>query len=436
MKKIILILTSLIFISLGYLFWKEPGLAKRLLGYNIPTSTELPVVDPNINNKDNGLGFLNVPEGFKVSISAKGLSNPRVILFDVKNRMLISETKEGRVSVLEDKDGNGDFETKRVLIDKLKSPHGLAFYTDDKKADYLYIAETNQVTRYPYDINTGKITIASAKNIATFPADGGHFTRTIAFGANTRKVDLAGKKLLEGFYSKDKLYVSVGSSCNVCVENTWKRAAILESDPEGTITAEFAGGLRNSVFFTFHPETGEMWATEMGRDNLGDNLPPDEINIIKPAGPENKLGARKFGWPFCYGNQVADKTFKPGKIDRMDIPTDCSQTESATIEIPAHSAPLGLAFITSDKWPSQWKNNLLVAYHGSWNRTEPTGYKIVRFKVDKNGKASETADFIIGWLSTDRKKVYGRPVDLKFGPDNSLYISDDQAGVIYRVSPI
>ncbi len=435
MKKVILGIVLLILAVAGYLFLTNFSLVKRLVGYNVPTSTGLPVTNPDVNNKSKGLEFLNVPEGFKISIAVKDLSDPRVIVFDAKGRMLVSETKEGRVSVLEDKDNNGDFETKRTLIDGLKSPHGLAFYTDDNKVNYLYIAETQQVARYGYDVNTGKITGPDGKNIATLPADGEHFTRTIAFGANTRKIDSAGKKLMEGFYSKDKLYISVGSSCNVCVENTWKRAAILESDPDGTVTAEFAGGLRNSVFFTFHPETGEMWATEMGRDNLGDNLPPDEINIIRPAGPEQKIGARRFGWPFCYGNQVVDKTFKPEKVDRTDIPKDCSQTEPATIEIPAHSAPLGLAFITSSKWPSQWKNNLLVAYHGSWNSSAPVGYKIVKFKVDKNGKVSEISDFITGWLSQDKKNVYGRPVDLKFGSDGALYVSDDAGGVIYRIIP-
>ena len=440
MKKVVFLVILAVF--LGYLFWTNLNFVKRLIGYNVPTSTGFPVTNPKIDNNDNGLGFLNVPEGFKVTVAAKGLNGPRVILFDTKGRMLVSETKEGRVSILEDPSfakasegavNNGEFKTKRVLIENLKSPHGMAFYTDENKATYLYIAETHQVARYAYDINAGKITSPGGKNIATFPAGGEHFTRTIAFGANTRKLDFVGEKLLSGLYSKDKLYISVGSSCDTCVENTWKQAAILESDPEGTVTAEFAGGLRNSVFFTFHPETGEMWATEMGRDNLGDNLPPDEINIIRPAGPEQKFGARRFGWPFCYGNQVADKTFKPEKIDRTDIPIDCSQTEPATIEIPAHSAPLGLAFITSSKWPSQWKNNLLVAYHGSWNSSVPVGYKIVRFKVDKNGKVSETADFITGWLGKDKKNVYGRPVDLKFGPDGALYISDDAAGVIYKL---
>ena len=418
MKKAILGFILFVLVVVIYSFWTDFKLAKRLVGYNVPV--------------DNGLRFLNIPEGFKITVVAKDLSGPRVILFDAKGRILVSETKEGRVSILEDKNKNGDFETKHILINNLKSPHGLAFFSSGNTT-YLYVAETNQVARYVYDVENGALIIAKGENIATFPADGSHFTRTIAFGANTRNLDLVGEKLLKGLYSKDKLYISVGSSCDVCVENTWKRAAILESDPEGTVTAEFAGGLRNSVFFAFHPETGEMWATEMGQDNLGDNLPPDEINIIRPAGLKQKFGARRFGWPFCYGNQVADKTFKPEKIERTDIPTDCGQTEPATIEIPAHSAPLGLAFVTSAKWPSQWKNNLLVAYHGSWNSTVPVGYKIVRFKVDKNGKVSETADFITGWLGKDKKNVYGRPVDLKFGPDGALYISDDAAGVIYKL---
>lgn len=437
MKKIVFGLVSLIIIGAGYLFWTNFSLIKKLVGYNVPSSTGLPVSNSDVNNENNGLGFLNIPEGFKVTIAAKNLSDPRVILFDIKDRMLISETKEGRVSILEGKDKNGDFETKRTLIDKLKSPHGLAIYTDDKKVTYLYIAETHQVARYPYDINTGKITSMVGQNIVTLPADGRHFTRTIVFGSNTRSVDLIGKKVFKGLYDKDKLYVSVGSSCDVCMEDSWKRAAILESDPEGTITAEFAGGLRNSVFFTFHPLTGEMWATEMGRDNLGDDLPPDEINIIKPAGLEHKFGARRFGWPFCYGNKVKDETFKPEKIERIDIPTDCSKTDAPVIEIPAHSAPLGLVFIPiSSGWPKEWEGDLLVAFHGSWNKSEPTGYKIVRFKVDKNGKVSEIADFITGWLSQNKKNVYGRPVDLKFGSDGALYISDDQVGVIYRVSSI
>ena len=230
--------------------------------------------------------------------------------------------------------------------------------------------------------------------------------------------------------------MSVGSSCDVCIEDTWKRAAILESDPAGNYTAEFAGGLRNSVFFTFHPKTKEIWATEMGRDNLGDDLPPDEINIIKVAGPEDKYGAKRYGWPFCYGDKVRDKKFNPEKVDRIDISSDCSTTTPPIIKIQAHSAPLGLAFVPANKgWPKEWEGDLLVALHGSWNRSEKVGYNVVRYDLDSGGNVLSQIpeDFISGWLVNG--KIYGRPVDLKFDSKGKLYISDDATGVIYKVNP-
>lgn len=441
MKKAVFGFILLVLVIAVYLFSTDFGLVKKLVGYNVPAITSPKISSPQ--SEGDGLGFLDVPDGFKISVAAKDLNNPRVILFDSKGRMLVSETKAGRVSILIDIDGDGNFENKEVLIEKLKSPHGLDFYEDaDTGIVYLYIAETHQVARYPYDVDTGKLTSAIGQNIATLPADGRHFTRTIMFGPNWRDQELLqGRLSPKGFYSNVKLYISVGSSCDVCEESTWKRAAILESDPSGSYTGEFAGGLRNSVFFTFHPETKEMWATEMGRDNLGDDLPPDEINIVKVAEPEDKIGARRFGWPFCYGNKVKDETFKPDKWERIDVTDDCSRTEPPVIEIPAHSAPLGLAFIpkspstSSGQGWGQFYGDLLVAYHGSWNRSEPTGYKVVRFKVNNSGKVSEIADFITGWLSQDGKKIYGRPVDLKFY-DGVLYISDDAANLIYRIEPI
>lgn len=429
-----------------YLFSTDFGFIKKLFDYNAPTITSPKISSPKLDSEDKVLGFLNVPDGFKVSIAVKGLNNPRVMLFDSKGRMLVSETKAGRVIILDPVKSQSDhgtsenFENKRILIEGLKSPHGMDFYPSTSSGqvtvgdtNYLYIAETHQVARYPYDVDTGKLIATIGQNIAALPADGRHFTRTILFGPNWRDRELLRDSFpLKEFYSKIKLYISVGSSCDVCEETTWKRAAILESDPEGTFTGEFAGGLRNAVFFAFHPETGEIWATEMGRDNLGDNLPPDEINIVKVAEPEDKIGARRFGWPFCYGNKVKDKTFDPKKLERTDISTNCRDTIAPIIEIPAHSAPLGLAFA-----PKSWgrfSGDLLVAYHGSWNRSEPTGYKVVRFKVDKNGKVSETADFITGWLNENKKEIYGRPVDLKFY-DGALYISDDTAGIIYKLEP-
>ncbi|OGN10588.1 MAG: hypothetical protein A3J46_05250 [Candidatus Yanofskybacteria bacterium RIFCSPHIGHO2_02_FULL_41_11] len=435
MKKIIIILLIIVVIFGAYLFSSDFGgefteSIKRFMGYNIPIFTKQPTTD-----SDNDLPFLNLPEGFKISVVAKGLENPRVVTFDPKSRMLISETKAGRVSVLE-----GDsFETKRTLIENLKSPHGLDFYKDPKTGiTYLYIAETHQVARYSYNINAGKLNSVTGENITKLPTDGGHFTRTIAFGHNFRTSQIVSGISDINTQIGTKLYIGVGSSCDICEESTWKRAAILESDPEGNYTAEFAGGLRNSVFFTFHPLTKEIWATEMGRDNLGDDFPPDEINIIKVAGTEHKFGARRYGWPFCYGNKVQDQKFKPDKWERIDVTNDCSQTEAPVIEIPAHSAPLGLVFIPPGRgWPQEWEGDLLVALHGSWNRSEPTGYKIVRYDLDRNGNvlSQKSVDFVTGWISENKKNIYGRPVDLKFGPDDALYISDDSAEMIYRMFP-
>ncbi|MDP3954259.1 MAG: PQQ-dependent sugar dehydrogenase, partial [bacterium] len=312
-----------------YLFFTDFQILKKIFGDSLPIATSTPPVGPS-----GEVDFLTHSQDLSISVFASGLTGPRVIAFDSRGRMLVSETKAGRVVLLEDIDKDGLAETKTVLREDLRSPHGLAFYTDPKtKKVYLYIAETHQVSRFEYDTSKGIITSATGKNIAGLPADGRHFARTIGFGPNYRPVPILGGASTIDTQVKDKLYISVGSSCDACVEmETWKRAAILESDSEGNYTAEFAGGLRSAEFFTFHPETKEIWASETGRDGLGANLPPDEINIIKVATSEHQYGARRYGWPFCYGNQVKDSTFQPDKVDRIDIPTDCGQSEPATIE--------------------------------------------------------------------------------------------------------
>jgi glucose/arabinose dehydrogenase len=292
-----------------------------------------------------------------------------------------------------DKDGRAD-EVIPVIAGLRNLPHGLAFYNG-----YLYVAEEDSVSRYLYlgdgDVGPREVIVNN------LPAAPGHSSRTIAFGGS------------------DKMYVSIGSSCNACEESDQRRAAIMEYSPDGTGEHIFAQGIRNAVGFVFHPVTGEIWATENGRDRLGDDIPPDEINIVREG--------QHYGWPFCFGKMVPDPTFN-------DSPR-CSATVESLHDLQAHSAPLGLRFIDSPLFPEEWQGDLLVAYHGSWNRSEPTGYKVVRMAVDGSKIVAEE-DFIHGWL-LDSGSSAGRPVDLIFGPeDGALYISDDKAGVVYRVTRV
>lgn len=297
----------------------------------------------------------------------------------------------------EDQDGIAD-EVRPVITGLSNLPHGLAFYNG-----YLYLAEENKVSRYLYqgNGNVGAREVVVGNLPPNLPGGDDHVSRTI------------------GFSSFDKMYLSAGSSCNVCEESNQGRAAITEYNPDGSGARVFADGLRNSVGFVFHPVTGEMWATENGRDYLGDDLPPDEINILRDG--------QHYGWPYCYGQRIPDPAFN--NSDR------CATTRNSAHDMQAHSAPLGLRFIDSPQFPEDWQGDLLVAYDGSWNRSVPTGYKVVRLVVDGSDIVGEE-DFIDGWLLSNGSSV-GRPVDLIFGPeDGALYISNDKAGVIYRVTKI
>ncbi|MFZ3063104.1 MAG: PQQ-dependent sugar dehydrogenase, partial [Actinomycetota bacterium] len=269
-----------------------------------------------------------------------------------------------------------------------------------------YIAETNRVTRYNYVyLLTYPVTFKISSPqvlVPDLPSNGGHFTRTLGFGPD------------------GKMYVSVGSSGNVVEEKDPRRAAILQFNDDGTGGRIYAKGLRNAVGFTWHPITKEMWATENGRDRLGDDLPPDEINIVGDGGD--------YGWPYAYGNRIPDPAFNDPKRVAKTLPPK--------IEIQAHSAPLGLRFYDADSFGPEYKDDLFVAFHGSWNRTVPTGYKVVRYhlKGKRKDEVEFQTDFITGWLTP--QGALGRPVDIIVGADKALYISDDKAGTIYRVSKI
>ncbi len=332
---------------------------------------------------------LNLPKGFNIEILADGIKDVRVVKIGPRGNLWVSQTRQGKISLLTLKDGK--VIKTEVIFEGLNNPHGIAF--DPQNRFEMYIAEEDKIS---------KVTVYSEayfEKIIDLPTGGRHTTRTIEFGPD------------------GKLYVSIGSSCDTCIEDDELRAAIYRVNKNGSDFELYAEGLRNAVFFDWHEIDATMWATEMGRDYLGDNLPPDEINVVQEGG--------HYGWPYCYGKNVVDKKF--GKADH------CQGYMSSKIDLQAHAAPLGLDFIPEEGWPEDYWYDLIVAYHGSWNRTVPTGYKLMRFKLDAEGSVVGKEDFISGWLKDD-KSAYGRPVDVLIQPGGVMYITDDKAGVVYKVS--
>ncbi|KKQ42380.1 MAG: L-sorbosone dehydrogenase [Parcubacteria group bacterium GW2011_GWE2_37_8] len=343
---------------------------------------------------------LKLPPNFSISIFAENLGGPRVMTYDYAGNIITSIPSQGKVVALPDKNSDGIADEVVTVVEGLNRPHGLITRCTEKCE--FYIAETDKVAVYDYDAE--KLKAFNKRKIIDLPGGGNHFTRTILFLPEP---------------NDHKLLTSIGSSCDTCEEKDWRRGRILISNADGSDLKEFVKGLRNSVFMAIHPVTGKIWATEMGRDFLGDDLPPDEINIIEEG--------QWYGWPWFYGKNIEDYEFSP-----YSRPLFVKEPQSSYIDIPAHSAPLGLAFFPEEGWPEEYWHNLLVVYHGSWNRTEPTGYKIARYKLDSQGNYFSEEDFISGWLQSDGTAL-GRPVDILIQPGGVMYISDDKAGVIYRI---
>ncbi|MBI2055118.1 MAG: PQQ-dependent sugar dehydrogenase [Candidatus Sungbacteria bacterium] len=355
---------------------------------------------------------LKLPADLSISLFAKDLPGVRVMARDSFGNFWVSQTSEGVISFLEME--GGKVKSQSIILKNLKKPHGLAF--DPENPFTLYFAEEDKlskVTVYPNGL---------PQKIADLPSGSGHFTRTIGFGPDGR------------------LYVSIGSSCNVCRESDNRRAAIYSMKKDGSDFKLYASGLRNAVFFTW-AQDGKLWATDNGRDLLGDDLPPDEINIIESG--------KNYGWPICYGKNIHDTVFDKNTYIRNPC-MEPFETPSY-IDLQAHSAALGLAFVPQNGWPEDYQGNLIVAYHGSWNRTEPTGYKVVRVKLNSSGEFLGIEDFITGWLRrsdeksgvgvptvtsglTSSGKVLGRPVGVFAEPGGVVYITDDKAGIIYKIS--
>jgi glucose/arabinose dehydrogenase len=332
---------------------------------------------------------LYVPPGFSVNLFAQGQSGPRFLALGPGGAVYATLSGAGRIVRFVDANRDGVAESITTVLSGLANPSGLAF-----RGDTLYFAEETAVKR----LDPGATTPTTL--VSNLPP-GGHNTRTIVFGPD------------------NLLYVAVGSSCNIC-NDVPPRAAVTRYNLNGSGAHTFATGLRNSVGLAFNPATGDLWANNNDRDNIGpneattDNLPPEHLNILKDG--------KWYGWPQCY---------LPGKPNPEYSGADCSGVEPPALTVQAHSAPLGLAFYTGTMFPPDYGGDAFMTYHGSWNRQQKTGYKVVRVRV-QNGRPTAVEDFVTGWLVG--QSAWGRPVAVLVSADGALLVSDDDGGRIWRVT--
>jgi glucose/arabinose dehydrogenase len=346
---------------------------------------------------EGGVASLVVPPGFEAEVFVEGLNGPRFIAFGPDGVLYAADRGNGRIVALPDEDGDGTADEIHEFATGLDRPHSLVFHEGA-----WYIGVQSGVIRLIDEDGDG--TADDRVQVVNLPFDGSHTTKTVEFLPDGRMV------------------VSVGSTCNVCEEEDPRRAAVVVyENADGAGEAIFAGGLRNAVGLAIHPETGELWATNNGRDLMGDDVPPENVYIVREG--------QDYGWPRCHSGRIADPGFPAS--------TACNGVEQPVVEMQAHSAPLGLVFYTGqdaeNPFPEEYWGDLFIAFHGSWNRSVPTGYKIVRLRFDGNSPTFDLRDFAIGWLDDVTFEASGRPVGLAVGPDGALYVSDDKGGFIYRI---
>ena len=344
-----------------------------------------------------GAAEIEVPEGFAVEIFAQGLNGPRFMAVGPDRILYAADRGNDRIVALPDADGDGQADEIHVFAEGLNNPHSLVYHRGS-----WYVGVPEGVLRLTDSDGDGTADSQTTLIDNYLPA-GQHSTRTVAF-------------LPDG-----RLLLSAGSTCNVCQEEDPRRAAITVYDsPVGqdSLTGEqiFATGLRNAVGLAIHPQTGALWATNNGRDLMGDDLPPETVYIV--------VEGRDYGWPACHSGTVLDPEF--------GFDGACEAAEQPIVAMQAHSAPLGVTFYTGDACSVDYQGDLFIAFHGSWNRSEPTGYKIVRVPLEGSNPVGPVEDFATGWLNNDGSSN-GRPVDVVVGSDGALYVSDDKGGFIYRI---
>jgi len=336
-------------------------------------------------------GKLEAPAGLEVDYFARNLGGVRFMVLGPDGAVYASRPRAGEIVRLVDANGDGVAEAKSTALVGLNEPHGMTFFRGA-----FYVAETDKLTRFA--VGADGQPHGAGTVVTTYPGNSGHSTRTVIVGPDSM------------------LYVSVGSRCNICEGDTPKRAVVLQVNPASGATRPYSIGLRNAVGLAVNPATKAIWATTHERDNLGDDIPPEEIDILKDGGD--------FGWPYCWGDRQPNPEYdKPGR---------CDATIPPALMMQAHSAPLGIAFLANaTHLRPEYRGDALVAFHGSWNRSVPTGAKVVRIRI-ADGKPVGYEDFVRGWQGANGER-WGRPVDVLVMRDGAVLISDDTGDAIYRV---
>jgi len=339
-------------------------------------------------------GKLSVPTGFTVTRYAT-VANARAMIVAADGSVYVSTPGRNSIVRLVDVNGDGVADSTNVVLSGLDRPHGMAFHKGK-----FHVANTGGVVRYA--LTAAGVPTGAPEQLNRYDAGRNHWTRSIIFGADNR------------------MYVSIGSTCNICVETAQERAAVMVYDENGQNGRVYSSGLRNAVGMAINPDTKQIWVTQHERDNLQpdhQDLPTEEINLLQDG--------KDYGWPYCHGTKVPNPEYNDQ--------ARCNRTESPALRMQAHSAPLGMVFLSrATQFPAEWRGDALVAFHGSWNRTVPTGAKVVRVRV-KNGRPVSYEDFITGWQGETGAR-WGRPVDFAVLRDGSVLVSDDNGGVIFRVT--
>lgn len=338
---------------------------------------------------------IKLPTGFKIEVFAE-VDNARSLAISPSGTVFVGNRNGDKVYAVKDTDGDYKADKKWVIASGLNMPNGVAFKDGD-----LFVAEISKVTKY---VGIESKLNAPPKPVIIndqYPTETHHGWKYIAFGPD------------------GKLYVPVGAPCNICDPEDPIYASITRINADGSGREVYAHGVRNTVGFTWHPETKELWFTDNGRDMMGDDLPPCELNYA----PKKDMN---FGYPYCHAGTIQDPEFGKKR--------SCNEFTAPARVLGPHVAPLGLKFCTGTMFPEPYRHQVFIAEHGSWNRSKKIGYKISLVKIQNNSTASSYETFASGWMDDATQKVWGRPVDVLMLPDGSMLVSDDHANVIYRIS--